>query len=73
MLQESEELVLDTCESIRELYNELVYNKIKKDDPENLPDGLIFRKGSTILWAIHKKLHIGLYPESNIITYMDKA
>lgn len=74
MLQEREELVLDTCENIRDLYDELVYNEIKKDDPENLPDGLIFRKDSTsVMSPTQKELHRGLYPESNIITYMNKA
>ena len=74
MLQENEQLFLNTCEDIRELYNELVYTEIEEDDPENLPDGKIFRKDSTsVMSPSQKEIHRGLFPETKIIIYMEKA
>ena len=74
LLQSDDTLSFRTCEDIRELYNDLVYPEIAEDDRDNLPDGAIFRKGSTsVLSATQKELHVGAYPESKIIECMNKA
>lgn len=74
MLQNDDELSFKTCDDIRALYNDLVYLEISEDNPDNLPDGEIFRKDSTsVVSATQKELHRGVYPESKIITCMDKA
>ena len=35
---------LKTCQDIRKIYDDIFYEEIKTTDPENLPDGEIFRK-----------------------------
>lgn len=74
MLQNDDELSFKTCSDIRALYDDLVYLEISEDNPDNLPDGEIFRKDSTsVVSATQKELHRGVYPESKIIDYMNKA
>ena len=74
MLQKKEKILINSCEDIRELYNDLVYSEIEEDDPDNLPDGKIFRKDSaSVLSATQKEIHRGINPESEIISCMDKA
>lgn len=74
MLQNDETMSFATCEDIRSLYNDLVYPEIKEDNPDNLPDGKIFRNDSaSVVSATQKELHRGVYPESKIIECMKKA
>ena len=74
MLQQDITMSFNLCDDIRNLYNDLVYYEIEKDDPSNLPDGKIFRKDSTsVMSPTQKEIHRGIYPESKIIEYMEKA
>lgn len=74
MLQMDEKLSFQTCQDIRDLYDALVYSEVAEDDPENLPDGEIFRKDSaSVTTSTQKEIHRGVYPESNIISCMDQA
>lgn len=74
LLQKEENMNFKSCQDIRNLYNDLVYDEIKEDDPDNLPDGDIFRKNSTsVLTATQKEIHRGITPENKIISYMNKA
>jgi len=69
-----EEIPLTTCQDIRNIYNEVFLAEVISEDPQNTPDGKIFRKDIT---AVHsetdKVIHKGLYPESEIIDAMEKA
>lgn len=59
---------------IRKLYDEMLYNEIKSEDKNNLPDGEIFRKDSVHVYKSGEKIvHNGLMPETKIIDYMNKA
>lgn len=61
-------------EDIRVLYDQLVYNEIKEDDPDALPDGKIFRKASaSVMSETQREIHRGVNPESEIINCMNKA
>lgn len=74
MLQKEETLTFRTCQDIRELYNDLVYDEVAEDNPHNLPDGEIFRKGSvSVESATQKEIHRGVFPESRIIECMNQA
>ena len=74
MLQNDETMSFNSCNDIRNLYNDLVYFEIEEDNPDNLPDGRIFRKDPTsVVSSTQKELHRGIYPETKIIEYMDKA
>ncbi|MCL2120889.1 MAG: Fic family protein [Clostridiales bacterium] len=74
LLMNKEQLPLETCEDIRAIYNELVYAEIYKDDPDSIPDGMLFRKaGATVTTATQRSIHRGLFPEQTIILAMEKA
>ena len=75
LLKDDNEIMkFESCEDIRHLYNELVYNEIAEDDSDNLPDGKLFRKDSaSVVTPTQKTIHTGVYPEHNIISCMDKA
>ena len=65
---------LKTCEDIRNIYNELLYEEIRQEDPENLPDGILFRKNQLNVHSeTDKIIHRGILPEEKIIEYMQKA
>lgn len=65
---------LTTCSDIRDLYDELILEEVISDDKDNAPDGQIFRKGQTDVYDEYGKvIHRGKYPETEIITYMEKA
>lgn len=74
MLQKREELPLATCQDIRKIYDDLVLKEVVEDDPKNMPDGKVFRKGPVNVTApTQKVIHQGLYPEEEIIDAMGKA
>lgn len=59
---------------MRALYDELVLDEVRADDPAHVPDGQFFRKGPVnVLDASHKPIHQGVEPESKIIELMDQA
>lgn len=73
-LIENETIALNTCENIRDIYNELFLEEIMYEDPSNIPDGVIFRKGPVSVHSeTDKIIHNGLMPESRIIEAMDQA
>ena len=70
----NEIIKLESCQDIRNLYNELVLDEVIEEDKGNAPDGLIFRKEEVnIHSSTGKIIHTGLYPEDKIINAMDKA
>lgn len=74
MLSDEENLPIKTCSDIRSIYNDLVLEEVKNENPNEVPDGLIFRKDSVRVQNEHMKIiHEGLFPEDNIITAMDQA
>lgn len=74
LLLTREKIQLNTSQDIRKLYNEMLYNEIKEEDENNLPDGLIFRKDIVHVYkSAEKVVHNGLMPESKIIEYVDKS
>lgn len=74
MLISKENIPLNCCEDIRSIYNDLVYSEIAEDDPDNLPDGALFRKDSASVFSpTQKEIHRGVNPEKEIINSMNKA
>lgn len=71
----SHEIVpLQTCKDIRDIYDEIVLAEVVSENKHNAPDGQIFRKDMTEVYgATGKSIHKGKYPESEIISYMEKA
>ena len=65
---------IETCQDIRNLYDELFLDEIIEKDEDKRPDGLYFRKDSVSVYsATGKELHRGLYPEDKIIENMERA
>ncbi len=73
-LLNKEDLSLKSCSDIRKIYDELVFDEVASSDPENIPDGVIFRKNSVEVNSSSQKLiHRGVYPEAEIIRTMEQA
>lgn len=71
MILNHEEIPLNSCADIRDLYDQIVLNEV---DEKDQPDGKIFRKGSvSICTATEKQKHKGVYPETQIIICMEQA
>ena len=65
---------LENCHDIRKLYDEIVLEEVVHENKNNAPDGEIFRREMTEVYAATgKSIHKGVYPESKIISYMEKA
>lgn len=63
-----EEIVLNNCTDIREIYDELVLNEVAQEDSTHIPDGAIFRKDPVYIRSkTGKTIHTGISPESKII------
>ena len=74
MLMTKEELPLESCQDVREIYNELALAEVAEEEPENVPDGKLFRKGPVSIYSpSQKEIHKGLYPEEKIIQAMEQA
>jgi Fic family protein len=65
---------LQSCKDIRRLYNEICLPEVLQEDPQDAPDGECFRKQPVQVYSkTDHVIHSGLFPESAIITAMDKA
>jgi len=65
------EILLNNCDNIRSLYDEIVSNEI---DEKDSPDGKIFRKSEVSVYSpTDKEKHRGIYPESKLIDFMRKS
>lgn len=74
MLQKGEDIPLATCQDLRKVYDDLALKEVVADDPKNMPDGRVFRKGPVdVTTPTQKVIHRGLYPEEKIIDTMSKA
>lgn len=70
----NESIPLRSSQDIRSLFDDFLAAEIKRDDPQNLPDGKIFRKASVdIVSPSQKTIHQGVNPETSIIEMMDTA
>lgn len=73
-LKDNPDITFKTCQDIRKVYDDIFYEEIKATDPENLPDGKMFRKsGVEVQSATQKVIHKGLSPESKIIDTMNQS
>lgn len=73
MLLDNKEILLNSCEDVRTLYDDLVWAEVESDDPSNLPDGEIFRKeNANMINSSQKVIHVGVRSEAKIVDYMNK-
>jgi len=73
-LLSNERIVVETCEDVRMLYDELVLAEVVEEEPGNAPDGMLFRKDSTSVYSpTNKEIHRGSYPETVIYEDLNEA
>ena len=67
-----EKIKFETSEDVRRFYDEFLLDEITIVDPDNAPDGEIFRTKEVVI-GDPKVIHEGLMPERAIIVAMNKA
>ena len=73
-IMDNKSVILNTSQDVRTLFDEILSDEVSREDPNDLPDGNIFRKNNvSIIGETQKTIHIGVMPEEKIITYMDTA
>lgn len=74
LLMKNESLPIKTSEDIRKIYDDIFFEEIKANDPDDLPDGEIFRKNDVGVYSESgKEIHKGIHPESKIISFMEQS
>ena len=74
LLESGNILPLITCQDIRDLYDDAILDEVVKADPDNAPDGDIFRKNPVVVNSrAMDPIHYGAFPENRIISSMEKA
>lgn len=69
-----ENIDIITCNDVRNIYNDLLWEEISEDDKLNLPDGVYFRKeGVDVLSSFKNVIHKGVMPEEKINLMMTQA
>ena len=69
-----EKFSLNCSQDIRDIYDEVFLEEVVFEDPNNKPDGKLFRKGSVSVYSeTGKSIHTGLLPETKIIEAMEQA
>lgn len=70
----AEHYELSTCEDIRKIYDDLLYEEIKEENQSDLPDGEYFRRSSVdVRTSTDRIIHTGVTPEREIIRCMETA
>ncbi|MCI5745047.1 MAG: Fic family protein [Erysipelotrichaceae bacterium] len=74
MLLSDNNIKLESSIDVRKIYDEILLEEIKREDPNNVPDGEIFRKDVVnVSTSSGKVIHNGIMPESKIIQCIDKS
>lgn len=72
-LERKANLSFATSEELRKFYDSFILDEVLRDNPQNRPDGHIFRKDTVDVWSKTKIIHHSVFPEEKIIAYMDTA
>lgn len=65
---------IEDVDDIRTLYDEMLINEISKEDLNNIPDGILFRKNNVYVYNKNNQIiHSGVMPEEKIIEYLKEA
>lgn len=73
-LKNKDNINFSSSRELREFYDDFTLKEVCRDSPENVPDGIIFRKDNVNVFSDKGKIiHKGITPESKIIKYMDEA
>ena len=73
-LMSKEQIPTETCQDIRNLYNDLVLPEVQAENKSHVPDGKLFRKDAVDIYnSAGKSIHAGMYPEEKIIEALEKS
>ena len=73
MLLSLQQIPLSSCQDVRDLYDSFIADEVLKEDPNDAPDGLYFRKGSVSVVKNGQEIHQGVNPESKLNCAMEQA
>lgn len=74
LLINNEDVPLNSCDDVRNLYNELVLDEVVKSNKNNEPNGKYFRAEEVnVISKSGTLVHKGVIPESKIIELMNKG
>lgn len=74
LIVDDQRVSLESCQDIRNLYDDLLLQEIVRENPDNQPDGVFFRKGNVHIQAADLRIiHHGVSPEEQIISYMEEG
>ena len=73
LLISKEKIPLASCQDIRNLYDSFVLDEVVKEDPDDAPDGLYFRKKPVSVMKGNRQIHEGVYPEAALNEAMEHA
>ena len=73
LLLERKHMPLSSCQDIRDLYDSFVLEEIEKENPDEVPDGLFFRKNPVSVMRHSDAIHEGVFPEKTLNQSMEQA
>lgn len=73
LLTSREEILLASCQDVRNLYDSFVLDEVVKEDAKDAPDGLYFRKKPVSVMKGSRPIHEGVYPEASLNEAMERA
>lgn len=73
LLAEKRMIPLDSCQDVRNLYDSFVLDEVVKENPQDEPDGIYFRKSPVSLVKREQVIHQGVYPETALNEAMEHA
>lgn len=74
LLLDNAQIPLKSCQDVRKLYDEFILSEVEEENPNNIPDGMYFRKEHvSVVSRGGKVIHDGLFPETQIIHMMEQS
>ena len=73
LLLDQKLIPLSSCRDIRDLYDSFVLDEVEKENPDEAPDGLYFRKNPVSVIRHSESIHEGVFPENTLNQSMEQA
>lgn len=73
LLLNRERIPLVSCQDVRNLYNSFILDEVIREDPNDAPDGIYFRKEPVSIVKSSQTIHEGIYPEAALNEAMEHA
>lgn len=73
LLLNNHQTQLDSCQDVRNLYDSFILDEVVKEDPQDAPDGIYFRKSPVSVVKREQIIHRGVFPEAALNEAMEHA